>query len=58
MKLKSLQKIIHSDLVIIDHRINFRYNNVCVVGGVFYKYKDYTVIGIRARENYLEVSVK
>ena len=61
MRLRSLQQTIHSDLTLIDHTVSGetkRYDNVDCFGSVFEQHRDYVVIGIRAYNSTVQVSIK
>lgn len=57
MKLKQLKKTIHSNLTIIDHYYNKRYNKVGCYDETFEALKNREVIGIRAEKDTLLVSI-
>ena len=56
MKLKKLQEVINSELILVT--VDGTFTNVYKYGGIFYKYCEKEVIGIRSVNNFLEVSVK
>lgn len=55
---KTIAKVIYSDLTILDLTEGKRYDDVCILDpDNFNKFKNYYVAGIRARDGYIELAI-